>query len=300
MLESLTRDRKKREVRLGEPLDGLFYYLDFDERSYSVNMEFQHFHAFYEMCILLGEEAAHLIEGQSYGLRMYDIVCLRPGLLHKTQYFDGPPQQRLIINFSWPEVFSEFLPEQRQLLSLFDRQMPIYRFAEGIRQEIFAPLNQIFTGRAASDVDRLRLHQWFVDFLTQLYLHRAKNQYHDTEKATELSEKIYDICACIHANYHEPLSLETLAQRFYISPYYLSRQFKQVTQFGLTEYIQRTRIRNAQQALMFSDAQITQIAQDCGFKSFSQFNRVFQKHCGLCPSQYRKENRPLYENQLRL
>ena len=83
------------------------------------------------------------------------------------------------------------------------------------------------------------------------------------------------------------LSLTGLADRFYMSTYYLSHQFKEVTGFTLISYIQMTRIRNAQQMLIFSSKKITDIAEECGFTSFSQFNRMFNKFCGMSPREYK-------------
>ena len=74
---------------------------------------------------------------------------------------------------------------------------------------------------------------------------------------------------------------------FYISPSYLSREFKRVTHFNLTNYIQMTRIKNAQYRLSATDNKITDIASDCGFTSFSQFNRIFNKVTGKSPREYR-------------
>ena len=299
MFEELPLYEGKYAIRIGEPQDPFFYFFDYDDRSHTNNMEFQHFHAFYEIFVLLDDEASHIIEGQLYPLSMYDIVCLPPALLHKTQYPVGAPKKRLIINFSLPEAFGEYLPEYRQLMCLFDEKAPIYRFSGKRQQELFTSLNKIFSGnKSPSSIERLRTHHAFIEFLSVLYTNRSKNQYQVVSRQGALSDKIYDICACINANYREPLSLESLAQKFFISPHYLSHQFKQVTHFNLTDYIQRTRIRNAQQALMFSDDQISSISEACGFKSFSQFNRVFHKHCGVSPSQYRKENRPLWEKPL--
>lgn len=72
----------------------LYYFFDYDERSYNINMEFQHFHQFYEVHILLDGKASHIIEGDYYALQPYDIVFLRPALLHKTEYPVGAPRKR--------------------------------------------------------------------------------------------------------------------------------------------------------------------------------------------------------------
>ncbi len=293
MFSDLPLYEGKYEIRYHQPSDPFFYYFDYDERSHSVNMDFQHFHSFYEMFILLDDEAYHIIEGQLYPLQMYDIVCLRPALLHKSHYPVGTPKKRLVINFNFPVQFSEYMPEYVKLLDVFNEPVPIFRFDTKNRQPIFAALNEIFTAnKSPGAIEQLHTHHCFVELLMALFSNRSQNLFRVEMGQSSLTDKIYDICAYIHSSFPEPLSLESLAQRFYISPCYLSHQFKRVTHFNVTEYIQHTRIRNAQQFLIFTDDAVSQIADACGFKSFSQFNRVFHKFCGCPPSQYRKLNRP--------
>ena len=81
----------------------LFYLFDYDSRSFKINMSFQHFHQFHEIHILLSGRASHLIEGDYYTLQPYDIVLLRPSMMHKTEYPSGGDCRRLIINFRVPD-----------------------------------------------------------------------------------------------------------------------------------------------------------------------------------------------------
>ena len=85
------------KIEIGRPGKNLYYFFDYDERSYSINMEFQHFHQFYEMCIFLDDKAGHLIDGVWFDMRCCDIVALRPSLLHKTFYPEGQPSKRRIL-----------------------------------------------------------------------------------------------------------------------------------------------------------------------------------------------------------
>ncbi len=284
---------EKRELRYQQPTDPFFYYFDYDVRSYSVNMDFQHFHSFYEMFILLGDEAYHIIEGQLYRLQQYDIVCLRPALLHKSHYPVGTPKRRLVINFHFPEQLLHLMPDHVKLLDVFNEPLPIFRFEAKTAQALLQAMSEIFAeGVSTGPIAPLNMHYGFIKMLMALHEHRSQNLFHAESGQSSLADKIYDICAYIHSNYPRPLSLESLAQHFYISSCYLSHQFKLVTHFNVTEYIQRTRIRNAQQLLIFTDDSVSQIADACGFNSFSQFNRVFHKLSGCSPSAYKKTNRP--------
>lgn len=273
----------------GEDTDPLYLFFDYDERSYSVNMDFQHFHRFYEIHMLLDRGAEHLIDGSLYGQKPFDIVFLKPLRMHKSIYPTGPAVKRLVIDFRLPvESVPELQKEQAEILSLFDMEVPILRLKHGILkeacdhlQEIQRLYRQMPTGYLTSVRNEL------YAFLTCLYNHKSENIFQNSND-DHLEAKIYAITSYIHTHFSEDLTLDGLAETFYISPYYLSHQFKQITGFTLTNYIQMTRIRNAEQLLLSTHRKITDIAQDCGFNSFSQFNRTFKKMVGKSPSEFRK------------
>lgn len=267
------------------PNSDLYYFFDFDDRSAAINMDFQHFHQFYEIHLLLDKESTHIIEGTLYKQQMFDLVLLPPSRLHKSQYPAEYAVKRLIINFRLPqETTPELAREWEELLSTFHSPISIYRFERSILEQLAAHLNAIFRLlRSPSPTKLLQLHLEFQQFLSCIYNNRTKNIYNQTAD-NSLTNKIYAVSSYIHTHYMEELSLESLAKEFYISTYYLSHQFKEVTGFNITSYIQMTRIRNAQQLLLNGDMKITEIATACGFNSFSQFNRVFNKFCGVSPS----------------
>lgn len=285
-------------IHINEPGDSLFYHLDYDERSHELNMEFQHFHDFYEICILLDRTAAHIIEGSLYEIQPYDIVLLRPSLLHKTQYPKGVPPKRLMITFAMPRNTPGLENGYTELFSIFDEPVPIFRFTEELRQAVMAPLNEIFAlSQNPSVLHSVAIHSKFVEFLCTIHRYSAENSYVREEKGSSMSQRMYAIASYIHSHYQNELSLEEISKRFFVSAHHLSRQFNKVTGFTFTEYIQMTRIRNAQQMLLNSNQKITEIAAQCGFASFSQFNRIFNKLNGMSPSAYRRSRHSQSERE---
>ena len=281
-------------IRVNGENDPLFYYFDYDTRSADINMQFQHFHTFYELCILLSPHATHFLEGKPYELRAFDIMGICPNLLHRTQYPAGDPCRRLIVQFALPREPEGLGTAYEDLMAVFRREVPIFRFEREIQEKLYRRLNDIFLLAQKTDPMRdLSIHVRFLEFLTLLYLEQDRNLYSDETELSPTEKKIYSVTSFIHSHYAEELTLEGLAQRFYISSCYLSRQFKEVTGFTLTAYIQMTRIRNVQSLLMNSRIPITEAASACGFASFSQFNRVFQKHIGMSPSEFRRRNQVL-------
>lgn len=278
---------KNHLVEFGGPSDDIYYFFDYDERSYDINMEFQHFHHFYEMHILLDTEANHIIEGNLYNIKHFDIVCLRPYILHKSEYPKGPPKKRLIIQFNIPSHIDILQKQFEEIMGIFEAPVPIFRFNEKTQEIITNLLNEIFTiSKTRSALNMLYVHYKFMEFLCSIHKYSRNNLY-EPETSNTASSKIYSIASYIHNHYGEELSLDILAKKFYVSTYYLSRLFKEVTGFTLINYIQMTRVRNAQQLLLFTNIKITEIAEKCGFTSFSQFNRVFNKFCNMSPRNYK-------------
>ena len=296
--EYLARQEGKHYVRVNEENDTLFYFFDYDVRTSDINMQFQHFHTFYELCALLCPKTTHFLEGKPYELEMFDIIGIRPNMLHRTQYPPGDPCKRLIIQFNLPKRIPGLSNEYEQLMQLFHQEVPIFRFDPELQQRLYRKLNDIFLLARKNDPMRdLIIHQKFIEFLTLLFLNQDNNRYTNQHALSSTEQKIYEITGYIHTHFSEPLSLEHLAQQFFISSYYLSHQFKDVTGFTVTDYIQMTRIRNVQAMLINTAIPITEVCTPCGFNSFSQFNRGFRKHVGMSPSEYRKQyklNHPEY------
>lgn len=270
----------------------LLYYFDYDDRSASVNMAFQHFHPFYEIMVLLAPEGEHLFEGNLYHLSYGDMVLIPPYLLHKSIYRKGAPSKRIIIDFLFPSEWMEDGTGYPELLSPFHASQHIYRFSDRQRLKLYELLNRImvysmqpeYTG---SSLDELMIHTRFVEFLHELYQAKDQNVYLNDLVTTPLTQKMHAVASYIHQHYQEPLTLSNLAETFFISPCYLSRSFKETMNFTLSDYIQITRIKNTQHLLMTTDWKISDIASACGFSSFSQFNRIFHKQIGMSPREYR-------------
>ncbi|MCF7758264.1 AraC family transcriptional regulator [Paenibacillus xylanexedens] len=288
-------------IHVNQPGDSLFYHLDYDERSHELNMEFQHFHDFYEICILLDRTAAHIIEGSLYEIQPLDIVLLRPSLLHKTQYPKGVPPKRLMITFAMPRNTPGLDSGYTELFSIFNKPVPIFRFTEERRKEVLAPINDIFAiSQQPSALQKVVIHHRFVEFLCAIHRYSAENGYVREETGSSMSRRMYAVASYIHSHYQQDLSLDEVSKQFYVSAHHLSRQFNKVTGFTFTEYVQMTRIRNAQQLLLNSREKITDIAAQCGFASFSQFNRIFNKQSGMSPSAYRQSRPSQSERKMML
>ncbi|MDR9401305.1 MAG: AraC family transcriptional regulator N-terminal domain-containing protein [Psychroflexus sp.] len=93
----------------------------------------------------------------------------------------------------------------------------------------------------------------------------------------------------IEDNITEDLSVESLANKAYMSTSNFYRKFKDT--FGETpiDYLNTKRIEKAKQLLRITNEQITHIAHLCGYNSSCYFTRIFKNKTGMTPNQYRKK-----------
>lgn len=83
------------------------------------------------------------------------------------------------------------------------------------------------------------------------------------------------------------LSVKALARRINVHPNYLSSLFSRCLGTPLSAYVQKRRITHAVQLLNTTQMPISLIASYVGIDDANFFTKVFKKHIGLTPSQYR-------------
>ncbi len=100
-----------------------------------------------------------------------------------------------------------------------------------------------------------------------------------------------EILAYLHTHYCENITLQSVADHFYISHYYLSHLMKKHLNISLMQYVLRLRISEAQTLLRDTDYPIRQIAQMVGYQSLNYFSSVFRKTTGISPGECRARSR---------
>lgn len=97
----------------------------------------------------------------------------------------------------------------------------------------------------------------------------------------------------IEEHYAEPITLTEVAKHFHFNPSYLSNYFSMHNQMGFSEYLNKLRIKKAEEMLRHENLTISEIGSQVGYADHSYFCKVFKKYTGQSPSSYRKQS--LYE-----
>lgn len=90
-------------------------------------------------------------------------------------------------------------------------------------------------------------------------------------------------------NYKEKITLDGLANQFYINKYYLTKTFKEQYGVSITTYLQSIRITRAKQLLRFTEKSVEEIGYECGLGAPHYFSQTFKNVEGVPPSKYREQ-----------
>ena len=90
-------------------------------------------------------------------------------------------------------------------------------------------------------------------------------------------------------NYKKDLSLSEIAAYTGLSDNYFSNLFKKETGEGITSYLNRIRIRHAEELLRDSGIRVYEVAEAVGYKNASYFTTIFKKVTGQSVSEYRRK-----------
>lgn len=107
-------------------------------------------------------------------------------------------------------------------------------------------------------------------------------------RRTPDSAVMEEILAYIAEHYTQPLSLHELAERFNFNYYYLSSYFRNHSDAGFKEYLNKLRVQRAEELLRYGNISVSDIGGQVGFTDNSYFTKVFKKYTGKTPSEFRK------------
>lgn len=93
----------------------------------------------------------------------------------------------------------------------------------------------------------------------------------------------------IEKNY-QTITLNKMAKYFGFNPNYLSAYLKKRTGYTFIKLVHIQRINIAAEYLAYTNAPIEDIADEVGYENPSYFYKVFRKHIGSSPTEYRKEH----------
>lgn len=264
-----------------------FYINHLEYKTINDMAEF-HTHKTFELYYQVLGSRNYDINHASLPVKKGDFIFIYPHTPHLTTSSDEIFYERILINMD-PHFFGEW--EKRfggfQLLNLPMSFLKL-SFYGADRKHITRLLYTLLEEYRKEDSNQiLRIQALLIELFITL-----ERQLNIPEPASSgqanSSWLVSNVCEYIQEHYDKPLTLQSLADHFYISPYTLSRKFNTYTALSVPQYINLIRIDNIKEIFQTdTETSLTDIIMHQGFNSLSHFNKVFKKMENISPTEYR-------------
>ena len=272
---------------------GMSFNVEKLSEAASEGMSQSHIHDYYEIYYLLEGKRRFIINHTLYDIVPQDLMLIDKTDVHISQPADKEMKYArylLTFNDTFANDFGRTL-DKTLIPRLFEEKRlhlsdTAHNRMNRLLQKAADKLND--TDNYSNHLAKLAV----MEILITLSRYRSSSdeliRYNAT--ASVYDERIQEVCRYMFNNYNKPITLESAARIAYMSPNYLSRQFRRATGFCFRDYLNNIRIKMAADMLMEPDMSISDIAGFCGFRDSNYFGDVFRRIMGVSPNKYRKEH----------
>lgn len=284
----------------------------------------EHSHEFFEVVYVRRGRGEHRLNGRSYALHAGDLYLIRPGECHA--YAPLPQQKMRIINVLWMPALTEQLWRTQEVggranwPALEFLATPKIQHDMPQSEECFSPrlhLSPRAAYRVETLLDEMRREQNSGApgcqmllchlFCTLMILLSREWQKQNAAPAAstcsddrkeentkiaaphERGDVVGEAIAWLEENYARPVRVADVASHVALSAGRLAHVFKARTERGVIEYLHEYRIARAAQLLCETSQSAQSIAQQTGFNDPRFFHRLFRRHTGCTPGQFRRQ-----------
>lgn len=202
------------------------------------------------------------------------VFLLFPGEWHRYRPDPTTGWTERWCGFSGPyadQVFRAFFSVRQPVL----QNVPCSRVRSRLRR-----LTRLLEGNAAANVSTLAGE--LVGLLTDLAPHAERER-------TTSAKEIAAARDALLASFRENVDLEALAARFNMGYSLFRREFKLQTGYAPHAYVLAARLNCAKSLLSSTRQSLASIARESGFATLPYFSRIFRKHVGCTPAQWRRQ-----------
>lgn len=263
----------------------LFHIIDVSQKEFDY-----HYHDFDKLVITIRGDVSYTIEGRTYPLEPYDIVFVQHNEIHRPVIHSSEPYERIIVYIS-PGFIRDYKEKDSNLGYCFEKaaeeHTSVLRIPSLKKHPLFISIQKL--EQAFEDEDfayELRRKILFLDFMIQLnravltdslaYLHNES-----------MNTRTAKIVKYINEHLTDELSIDKIAEQFFVSKYHMMRSFKEDTGYSIGNYILHKRLTLSKE-LIQGGTPITEVCYLCGFKDYSNFSRQYKKFFQVSPKETKK------------
>jgi len=259
----------------------LYHYLDKTIRSVRL-----HHHDFYEIYFLISGEVDYYIEGEIHHLNSGDLVLIDTTELHQVKISETDNPYERIVMWIKKSYLNELSSKEISLLDCFENKN---KSIINLRLDEEMELTNIFQkllDLTKNDIAGSKLLK--RAYITELMVKINNLEFYGNRKKVndfKKSKLIDEMIEYIGKNLSERLTIDCIADRFHLSKYYLSREFKKYMNISIYQYIIMKRLIEAKKLILNNEA-ISDVYIKCGFGDYSNFFKAFKKEYGVTPKEF--------------
>lgn len=243
-----------------------------------------HHHDFYEIYFLISGEVEYRVEGRSYEVRPGELMLISPWKVHQPVIKGGQDYERIVL---WVDRnhMARFTSETMALTGCFGDAPANLLYPSKLQgADIKNLLDRMETeGRRNRAGSELYMQGLFLQLMVEI--NRLAQQADGHGKSSQEPDLVNRVLAYIGSHYEEQLSLQSLADRFFVSKYYLSHAFSAKVGTGVHRYLVLKRLSAAREQIA-AGCGPGEACQNCGFRDYTTFYRAFKAEYGVSPKEF--------------
>lgn len=253
-----------------------------------------HFHPEIELVYIKESFGKRIIGDKIESFEAGDLVLIGPNLPHvwlnDECFYKGETDNRaqsIVIYFN-KDIFGKGfydLREAEKINSLFDRARRGIKINGTTFTEVTTRMEKLLTITGFERIIIL-LEIMHLISTSQETEYINKEEYSGVMYKAD-GDRLSEVFKYITTNYKNDISLKDVATMANLTPQSFCRLFKKRMNKNFVDYLHEVRISHACRYLMDTDWTISEIAYSTGFKTVSNFNKLFKESTGLCPTDYR-------------
>ena len=243
-----------------------------------------HYHEFCKLLFLVSGQGSYFVDGKRYLLSAGDLVLIGSRSVHKPEMADGSTYERIIIYIS-PDYLQQMSTQDCDLLSLFSGSHGhVLRLKEQRRKAVFSLVSKLERDLSQEAFGRTILSQAdLLHLLVELGRSMEDSATNLPRPSVPENRRVVEIMEYLDRNLAEEIDMDALAERFFISKYYMMRLFQKETGTTIYGYLTQKRLLKARE-LISGGMRAMESCYACGFHSYSSFTRAYGKYFGTTPT----------------
>lgn len=251
-----------------------------------------HQHDFYEILFFLSGQISYQIQDQTYELEPGDILLINPRDSHCLIAKGNMPYERYVmwvqpsflmqVDFFGANLSTCFVDALHNQTHLLRPDVSELIQLKSICEKLLHNHNDAEFGSSTLS------YAYFLEFLVHLNRVYFSNKPTSIEHDFTNNKKTNEIIGYINMHLTEDLSLERIADTFFLSKSYMSHIFKQNTGLSIYQFIIKKRLMLARN-LLYNGASVLDACVGCGFYDYSNFLKAFKREFGCSPKQFIKQ-----------